>query len=188
LPTADGDRSVTSQPRDPNQTHRARTTDSPFVHRIWTHTSSTITPGTSDRLARSEAFALVEELTTVYWSRWAAFSGPDANPDQGQHWHTYFLPPFYARMAQWCGGPQNLNKCQSGHHVAARRQEGRDGAPARWAAMTAQLRETDEDDRPVESIGHAQDSAEHYPALTVVPPQPDPPPPDHRGPTSTTLT
>ena len=68
--------------------------------------------------------ALVEELTTLYWSRWAAFCGPDANPDKAQAWHTYFLPPFYGRMATWCGGAQNLNKCQSGNHVPARRNEG----------------------------------------------------------------
>jgi hypothetical protein len=132
--------------------------------------------------------ALVEELTTLYWSRWAAFCGPDANPDKAQAWHTYFLPPFYNRMATWCGGAQNLNKCQSGNHVLARRHEARDGEPARWTAMTARLRENDEDSRPAESVGHAQDGQPAaYPPLTVVPPQPDPPPPDYRGPTSTSL-
>ena len=99
---------------------------------------------------------LVEELTTLYWSRWAAFSGPDASPDKAQAWHTYYLPPFYSRLATWCGGPQHLSKCQSGNHEPARQHEGRTGQADRWAQLTEQLREDDEDDRPAETIGWAQ--------------------------------
>ena len=79
---------------------------------------------------------LVEELTTLYWSRWAAFSGPDASPDKAQAWHSYCLPPFYGRLAAWCGGPQHLSKCQAGGHEPARQHEGRAGQADRWAKLT----------------------------------------------------
>ena len=128
---------------------------------------------------------LVEELTTLYWSRWAAFSGPDASPDKAQAWHTYYLPPFYSRLAVWCGGPQNLSQCRSGNHQPARQQEGRTGEEARWAQLTEQLREDDEDSRPVETIGWAQTGEPvTYPPLAVVPQPPEPPPPDYNGPTT----
>jgi hypothetical protein len=128
---------------------------------------------------------LVEELTTLYWSRWTAFSGPDASPDKAQAWHTYYLPPFYSRLAVWCGGPQNLSQCRSGNHQPARQQEGRTGEEARWAQLTEQLREDDEDSRPVETIGWAQTGEPvTYPPLAVVPQPPEPPHPDYNGPTT----
>ena len=63
--------------------------------------------------------ALVEELTTLMWSRWAAFSGPDATVDAAQTWHTYTLPAFLSRLAFWIG-PQTLPDCRAGNHQPSR--------------------------------------------------------------------
>ncbi len=63
--------------------------------------------------------ALVEELTTLMWSRWAAFSGPDASVDAAQTWHTYTLPAFLNRLAFWIG-PQTLPDCRAGNHQPSR--------------------------------------------------------------------
>ena len=63
--------------------------------------------------------ALVEELTTLMWSRWAAFSGPDASVDAAQTWHTYTLPAFLNRLAFWIG-PQTLPDCRAGNHQPPR--------------------------------------------------------------------
>jgi hypothetical protein len=130
--------------------------------------------------------AIVEELTTLYWSRWSAFTGPDANPDKAQAWHAYYLPGFYVRLGFWCGGGQDLNRCQSGRHVEARHHDGRDGAQARWAEMTEELRETDEDSRRAESVGYARSDDQPYPPLSAVPLL-DLPPPDYDGPKSPPL-
>jgi hypothetical protein len=62
---------------------------------------------------------LVEELTTLMWSRWAAFSGPDATVDAAQTWHTYTLPAFLSRLAFWIG-PQTLPDCRAGNHQPSR--------------------------------------------------------------------
>jgi hypothetical protein len=130
--------------------------------------------------------AIVEELTTLYWSRWSAFSGPDANPDKAQAWHTYYLSLLHSHLAFWCGGAQDLNKCQSGTHVEARHHDGREGTQARWTELMVELRETDEDSGNAESIGYAQSGDQSYPPLSVIP-SPDPPPPNYSGPTSTPL-
>ena len=97
---------------------------------------------------------LVEELTTLYWSRWAAFSGPDASADRAQNWHTYHLPAFYQRMHMWCGGPHNLTQCQSGQHQPPRRPTNPDRV-AEWAEATADVAQLDQDLRPVETLGYA---------------------------------
>ena len=97
---------------------------------------------------------LVEELTTLYWSRWAAFSGPDANADRAQNWHTYHLPAFYQRMSMWCGGPHNLTQCQSGQHQPPRRPTAADRV-AEWGEATADVAQLDQDLRPVETLGYA---------------------------------
>ncbi len=97
---------------------------------------------------------LVEELTTLYWSRWAAFSGPDANADRAQNWHTYHLPAFYQRMSMWCGGPHNLTQCQSGQHQPPRRPTATDRV-AEWGEATADVAQLDQDLRPVETLGYA---------------------------------
>jgi len=109
------------------------------------------------------------------WLATRALGGPGG--------HLNFLPPFYSRMAAWCGGRQHLNKCQSGNHVTARRHETRQDEPARWTALAARLGDHDEDTRPAESVGHAQDGQPAtYPPLTVVKPQPDLPPPATKAP------
>ena len=63
--------------------------------------------------------ALVEELTTLMWSRWAAFTGPEAAADAAQTWHTYTLPAFLSRLAFWIG-PQTLPDCRAGSHQPSR--------------------------------------------------------------------
>jgi hypothetical protein len=53
------------------------------------------------------------------WSRWAAFSGPDATVDAAQTSHTYMLPAFLSRLAFWIG-PQTLPDCRAGNHRPSR--------------------------------------------------------------------
>ena len=74
--------------------------------------------------------ALVEELTTLMWSRWAAFSGPDATADAAQTWHTYTLPAFLSRLAFWIG-PQTLPDCRAGNHQPSRLTSSRPALPAK---------------------------------------------------------
>jgi hypothetical protein len=77
--------------------------------------------------------ALVEEITTLMWSRWSAFESPDATAEAAQSWHTYYLPGFLARVHTWLGsaGPE----CRAGHHEPSAIPERRTAtaAPARPA-------------------------------------------------------
>ena len=63
--------------------------------------------------------ALIEEITTLMWSRWAAFQAPQATPDAAQTWHTYTLPMFMARLARWLPAA-SLTDCQAGRHQPSR--------------------------------------------------------------------
>ena len=63
--------------------------------------------------------ALIEEIVTLMWSRWAAFEGPLANPDSAQAWHTYHLPLFIARITTAIG-PEAAADCRAGHHQPSR--------------------------------------------------------------------
>lgn len=63
--------------------------------------------------------ALIEEITTLMWSRWAAFQGPLAGPEAAQTWHTYHLPLFTARITTWIGHEAAAD-CRSGHHQPSR--------------------------------------------------------------------
>lgn len=59
--------------------------------------------------------AIVEELTTLWWSRWLAFNfRPD--PSQAQSWHDYSLPGFLSRLAFWLGDAGMLGRCRAGEH------------------------------------------------------------------------
>ena len=58
--------------------------------------------------------ALIEELTTLMWSRWSAFQSPHATPEAAQTWHTYYLPGFLARVNTWLGSA--AADCRSGNH------------------------------------------------------------------------
>jgi hypothetical protein len=58
--------------------------------------------------------ALVEEITTLMWSRWSAFESPDATAEAAQSWHTYYLPGFMARVNTWLGSA--APECRAGHH------------------------------------------------------------------------
>ena len=117
---------------------------------------------------------MVEELTTLYWSRWAAFTGPDSSPERAQNWHTYHLAGFHSRLGSWCGGPQNLTQCQTGNHVPARRPAARAGAGEQWRAATIELARLDHDLRPCETEGFA--GGVHPSSKN--PPSPAPPKPD----------
>lgn len=64
--------------------------------------------------------ALIEEITTLMWSRWLAFTSPDATAQAAQNWHTYTLPGFLGRLAYWVGS-QSLPDCQAGNHQPSRR-------------------------------------------------------------------
>ncbi|GAC1581112.1 MAG: hypothetical protein NVS3B18_14720 [Candidatus Dormibacteria bacterium] len=61
--------------------------------------------------------ALVEEITTLMWSRWSGFESPDATPEAAQAWHTYYLPGFMARVNAWLGSA--AAECRSGNHEAS---------------------------------------------------------------------
>lgn len=63
--------------------------------------------------------ALVEEITTLMFSRWAAFQGPTATIDAAQTWHTYHLPLFVSRINTWIG-VEAAADCRAGHHQPSR--------------------------------------------------------------------
>ena len=63
--------------------------------------------------------ALIEEITTLMWSRRAAFQGPVASAEAAQTWHTYHLPLFTARITTWIGHEAAAD-CRSGHHQPSR--------------------------------------------------------------------
>ena len=58
--------------------------------------------------------ALVEEVTTLMWSRWSAFESAEATPEAAEAWHTYTLPGFLARVDMWLGSAGA--ECRSGNH------------------------------------------------------------------------
>ncbi len=59
--------------------------------------------------------ALVEELSSLFWSRWVAFESADASPAGAQSFNSYLLPGFVERMPVWLG-PDRLRRCQAGKH------------------------------------------------------------------------
>lgn len=59
---------------------------------------------------------LVEEITTLAFSRWQAFSSVHASIAAAQSFHSYTLPGFYERLRHWLG--TGLLDCQLGHHRA----------------------------------------------------------------------
>jgi hypothetical protein len=63
----------------------------------WT-TEHTIPP------CRALHSALIEEITTLIWSRWAAFQSDEADPTTAHVRHTYYLPGFLTRVTTWLGG------------------------------------------------------------------------------------
>ena len=64
----------------------------------------------------AEHGALVEELTTLYWSRVNAFEGPKPTVDLAQAWHHQSLPGFYQRLRGWLG--ERGGECRAGQHPA----------------------------------------------------------------------
>ena len=64
----------------------------------------------------AEHGALVEELTTLYWSRLNAFEGPKPMVELAQTWHHQTLPGFYQRLRGWLG--DRGGECRAGQHPA----------------------------------------------------------------------
>jgi len=58
--------------------------------------------------------AIVEELTTLFWSRHTAFEGNKPSIELAQAWHHHYLPGFYQRLRWWLG--ENGSSCRAGQH------------------------------------------------------------------------
>lgn len=58
--------------------------------------------------------ALVEELTTLWWSRYCAFDAPGAKIGDAMNWHDKWLPGFLKRMTTWLDGTEQ--DCRAGQH------------------------------------------------------------------------
>jgi len=67
--------------------------------------------------------ALVEELTTLMWSRWAAFSSGSASAEAAESWHRQSLPSFMGRLDAWMGGAAGAGECRAGSHKDLRGRE-----------------------------------------------------------------
>ena len=75
----------------------------------------------------AEHGALIEELNTLMWSRWTAFSSTQASAEGAQNWHTYSLPNFLARLTSWMGGEGPAADCRAGSHKAFGQDKRRTG-------------------------------------------------------------
>jgi hypothetical protein len=60
---------------------------------------------------------VVEELTTLWWTRWQAFESAHASIGGAQYWHTYSVPGFFERITRWLGADR-LERCRQGLHEA----------------------------------------------------------------------
>jgi len=59
---------------------------------------------------------LVDELTTLMWSRWAAFSSGSASAEAAKSWHRQSLPSFMGRLDTRIGGVAATGECRPGSH------------------------------------------------------------------------
>lgn len=57
---------------------------------------------------------IVEELTTLAFAHWQAFSSDQASITGAQYWHSYTLPGFYERVGRWLKGTRT--RCDVGRH------------------------------------------------------------------------
>jgi len=91
----------------------------------------------------AEHGALVEELTSLYWSRVNAFEGPKPTVDLAQAWHHQTLPGFYQRLRGWLG--DRGGECRAGQHPALSPAAEIDQAAtvARYATRRLQLAAAD---------------------------------------------
>jgi len=87
--------------------------------------------------------ALVEELTTLWWSRWSSFTGPSATPEGAQRWHNDSLPGFYRRIPFWLGGDGAFSKCRGGNHTLGYSGQRTDPADGESDAGTERVRRHD---------------------------------------------
>ena len=58
---------------------------------------------------------VVEEVTTLWWTRWQAFESAHASIGGAQYWHTYTVPGFFDRIGRWIG-TDRLERCRQGLH------------------------------------------------------------------------
>lgn len=96
----------------------------------------------------AEHGALVEELTTLYWSRLTAFEGPTPSVDLAQAWHNHTLPGFYQRLRFWLGDQGGA--CRAGQHPARSpaAEVDQEGTLARYALRRRALVDDDTRTRP----------------------------------------
>ncbi len=80
--------------------------------------------------------ALVEEITTLCWTRHEAFVVA-GSPSEAQAWHHRSLPGFLDRLGRWLGEGQR--ECQIGAHVGEPLHEATDGDD--WLARAADIAE-----------------------------------------------
>ena len=82
---------------------------------------------------------LVEEITTLAFARWQAFSSLHASIGGAQYFHAYTLPGFYERLRMWLGS--ELLGCQVGTHRASRPTSDVDAEL--WAERREEIRDAD---------------------------------------------
>ncbi|GAA2062015.1 hypothetical protein GCM10009839_86370 [Catenulispora yoronensis] len=58
--------------------------------------------------------SILEELTTLWWSRYLAFDAPGARIADAQAWHDRWLPGFLQRLPGWMEGTRPT--CTTGKH------------------------------------------------------------------------
>lgn len=82
---------------------------------------------------------VVEEVTTLSFARWQAFSSTHASTGGAQYFHAYSLPAFYERLRFWLGN--DLLTCQQGHH--RHRDEHGGDRLEEWRDRTEAVRDED---------------------------------------------
>lgn len=87
--------------------------------------------------------ALVEEITTLYFARWQAFSSEHASIGGAEYWHHYSVPGFLQRMERWVGSDR-LERCRQGLHEDAASIE---PSTLGWEARRAFVATTDQSQR-----------------------------------------
>lgn len=87
----------------------------------------------------AEHGAVVEELTTLAFAHWQAFSSEHASIGGAQYWHSYSLPGFYERLGRWLKGTRTY--CDVGRHRDPERHAYVD--QEHWNARVRAIAETD---------------------------------------------
>lgn len=87
--------------------------------------------------------ALVEEITTLYFARWQAFTSEHASIGGAEYWHHYSVPGFLDRMDRWVGADR-IERCRQGLHEDAASV---DAPPFGWEARRVFIAGTDQRQR-----------------------------------------